>query len=169
MGKRGPQSESAEKLRAKGSWRADKVTAKSGDVGAKTVALVKIRPPTWMSKAVKKKFRQTIKVMEDGGRRFTAADIDVLAAYAQTFVSWRLAEMQLAILLENDETALWYETEKGSKDIHPMVKVAEKARNAMLRAAKEIGLTPLPETRFAVQQDEISPTAARFKKLRGAG
>jgi P27 family predicted phage terminase small subunit len=169
MGARGPKPKSEKQLNAAASWRANKkVKAKSGQAGAKITAAVKIRPPTWMDSAVKKKFRKLVKSMEATGRRFTAADTDVIAAYCQSFVSWRLAEMQLAILLENDPTAFWYATDKGGLGIHPMVQVAEKARNNMLRAAKEIGLSPLPESQVEAEQAVVTPTQDRFNRLKNA-
>ncbi len=166
MAKRGPKPKTKKQLNATDSWRANHVKTKTGAVGAIQIGAEKnIKAPTWMDKLVKKKFREIVKILAAQGRKFDKSDVDIIAGYAAAFVAWRKAELQLSVLLENDKTAYWYESDKGTLGIHPMVQVVEKAYNRFVRAAKDIGLSPLPETRVTEKPVVLNATQKRFQKM----
>jgi P27 family predicted phage terminase small subunit len=162
VGSRGPQKTSAAALKARGSWRADIKETASGPMISPSKQL---RAPKWLTKAGKKKFRELIKQFAAIGRHFHQADADMIAAYCESFIQWRMAELQLSVLLEADLSAYWYVTDKGGLGIHPMTQAVDKAYARMMRSAKEIGLLPLPKTQAKADEGKSNPTADRFKKM----
>lgn len=90
------------------------------------------------------------------------ADKAVVAAYCQAFGQWRLALEKLALMVQDgDATAgMLIKTSNGNVIQNPMLSVANKAREAMVRAAAELGLTPAARAQIStgggVGDDEIS-------------
>ncbi len=85
----------------------------------------------------------------------TEVDLAPLAAYCQAYGRWVDAEAQL----ENEGLTLT--TSKGNVIQNPLLGIANKARNDMVRFAAEFGMTPSARTRVKAEAAEPNNEPAR--------
>ena len=100
-------------------------------------------PPNWLSQAAKTEWRRVAKRLAEAGL-LTWGDRALLAAYCQAYARWKQAEQEL------EGKPLTFETDKGYVGKNPLLTVANEARDAMIRAAKEFGMTPVARSRLNV-------------------
>jgi len=81
----------------------------------------------------------------------TVVDIIPLAAYCDAYARWRTAVSALAEMAKRDPalSGLMIETRNGTPIQNPIVVIAAKAANDMVRYASEFGLTPSARARIA--------------------
>ena len=94
----------------------------------------------------------------------TMLDRAALAIYCQAYGRWVRAEQALeAMAVKEPATqALLLKTKSGNLIQNPLVGVANKAMEMMLKAAAEVGLTPSSRSRIAVGSDGPSPASEFF-------
>lgn len=95
-------------------------------------------------------------------------DSSMLAAYCQAYARWRTAEESIARMARNDPhtQGLIIKTGNGNAVQNPLVGVANRALQIMMRAAGEFGMTPSARARIAAAKSEIKdddPAEAFFK------
>lgn len=98
----------------------------------------------------------------------TALDVAVLAAYAQAYASWRLAEESLAEMAKRDPvtSGLLIKTSSGDAAQNPLVGIARRAASDMVRYASEFGLSPAARARIAAGVTyEPPPGGGKFDGL----
>lgn len=100
----------------------------------------------------------------------TPIDVNVLAAYCQAYKRWRTAEETLARMANNDPlmNGLIVKSGAGTAMQNPLVHIADKAANAMVRYASEFGLTPAARSRI-VSTDAQTQAVKKFDGLLAAG
>lgn len=76
----------------------------------------------------------------------TPADRAVLAAYCQNYSRWANAERQV------NEFGVMVLSPRGVPVVSPWVAVASSAQQAMLKAASDLGLTPVARSRVAASK-----------------
>ena len=84
-------------------------------------------------------------------RLLTVLDINVLAAYCQSYGRWRTAEEALAKMAEKDATTsgILIKGINGGLVQNPLLKAASQAVKSMVEYASEFGLSPLARGRIA--------------------
>ena len=81
----------------------------------------------------------------------TGLDMGALAAYCQAYGRWAQAERALA-KMQNQADGLIIKTVSGNMIQNPLVGVANKAMNDMVRFAAEFGMTPSARSRVSVSE-----------------
>jgi P27 family predicted phage terminase small subunit len=81
----------------------------------------------------------------------TLVDLQVFAAYCQSYATWRTALETLAAMAERDATTrgLLVKRQDGNAARNPLVQIAANAAADMVRYAGEFGLTPVARSRIA--------------------
>ena len=101
----------------------------------------------------------------------TAVDRGALAAYCQAYGRWAQAERALAVVAERDGVGagLVIKTKGGNMIQNPLVGVANRALELMLKAAVEFGMTPSSRTRVVAGGDPNEQTNpfAQYGRLAG--
>ena len=109
-----------------------------------------VKPPTAprdLSPDAKKKFRSVVKTMIEAGT-YKATDIDHIALYAETWLTWRTATDEIR------KTAGIHIAGNGRVTRSPYIPIAEKASVALRQMAKELGLTPASRGRIAKEKQK---------------
>jgi P27 family predicted phage terminase small subunit len=83
----------------------------------------------------------------------SAIDRAALSAYCQAYGRWMLAERAIARMAASDPVTngLMVKTKNGNIIQNPLVGVANKAMNDMVRIAAEFGMTPSARSRIDAQ------------------
>jgi P27 family predicted phage terminase small subunit len=91
-----------------------------------------------------------------------------LAAYCGAYGRWRIAEETLAGIAANDPvmSGLLVRSPDGNARINPLVRIAAKAAEDMVRFASEFGMTPAARSRIAAGVCGL-PDAGKFSGLLG--
>jgi P27 family predicted phage terminase small subunit len=116
------------------------------------------RPPKFLSKEAKKKFRAQARQLADR-RTVTAGDADLLAIYAQTWERWVAACEKV----RTEGTVCKYTRLDADGHSHQVEKVnvafpvIEKSERAMLAILTRLGLTPK-------DRDAVRPTSPASNK-----
>lgn len=81
----------------------------------------------------------------------TLVDTVSFAAYCEADSRWRTAEETIARLAAGDHTMVvcWLRRPMAPWGINPLVRIASRAANDMVRFATEFGLTPVARARIA--------------------
>ena len=98
-----------------------------------------LTPPPFLSRYAKKEWKRIVPLLKANGL-LTDVDVNTLAAYCQSYHRWIEAERAIRTY------GLTTETDKGNIIQRPEVGIANKAMEAMVRYAKEFGLTPSSRT-----------------------
>ena len=98
-----------------------------------------LTPPPFLSRYAKKEWKRIVPLLKANGL-LTDVDVNTLAAYCQSYHRWIEAEKAIRTY------GLTTETDKGNIIQRPEVGIANKAMEAMVRYAKEFGLTPSSRT-----------------------
>ena len=100
--------------------------------------------PKWLDRLAKIEWRRIIKALGDTGV-LTAADRATLAAYCQAYARWKQAEA----LVNAD--GLVIRQQYADRDLlvrNPATAILNESRQAVLRFAAELGLTPIARARI---------------------
>jgi P27 family predicted phage terminase small subunit len=99
----------------------------------------------------------------------TSVDLQVFAAYCQSYATWRTAIETLNGMAERDTTTgglLVKRISDGNAVRNPLLAIAANAASDMVRYASEFGLTPLARGRIASGGYE-PPGSGKFDGLLG--
>jgi P27 family predicted phage terminase small subunit len=100
--------------------------------------------PTWLDKEAKKEWRRMVKELEPLGM-LTLIDRSVLARYCDNFSKWMAAEKAL------QKMPMVKFNQKGFAEINPYFKVANKAKEMMMKDMIEMGMTPSSRSRVKAE------------------
>jgi P27 family predicted phage terminase small subunit len=78
----------------------------------------------------------------------TTLDVNVLAAYCQSYARWRAAEEELAKMVDTPTGGLLIRSADGPR-VNPLVRIARDAGAAMVAYASQFGLGPAARARVA--------------------
>ena len=94
-------------------------------------------------------------------RVLSKVDRAALAAYCQAYGRWMEAERALTAMKSNAFGGMLLKTGNGSVMVNPVLKVAERAMNDMVKIAAEFGMTPSARSRIeaAPKLQENDPLA----------
>jgi P27 family predicted phage terminase small subunit len=100
----------------------------------------------WMSEEAAAEWEEIVQVMSGVPGWLTAVNKTTLAGHCHWYAVWKEAESVLAKEGRVYEVVIGADPATGeigiSKKIHPMVKIAKEAWECMLKADKELGITP---------------------------
>ena len=112
-------------------------------------------PPEHLSKIAKEEWNLVAPALYNCGV-LSIIDRAALGAYCQAYGRWVMAETELA------KVEMVRETSKGTLVQSPLVGIANKAANDMVKFAAEFGMTPSSRTRLSV--DKKTPDASPASK-----
>lgn len=101
--------------------------------------------PTHLNKAGRAEWRRVARRLHNAGV-LTYVDRGVLAVYCQAYGRWAEAEVELR---QRGEVI---ETTNGNLVQSPWLQIANKAMEQMIRAARELGLTPASRSAIKVEK-----------------
>jgi P27 family predicted phage terminase small subunit len=106
-------------------------------------------PPDFLSPAAKDEWWRIVPELHALGL-LTVLDLKVLAAYCSTAAHWEAAERMLRDMAERDPVtgALLIKTAAGNAMYNPVIGIARKAAQDMVRIAAEFGFSPAARTRI---------------------
>ena len=117
-----------------------------------------INPPPFLSRYAKKEWKRIIPLLKKNGI-ISDVDVNTLAAYCQSYHRWIEAEKAVRTY------GLTTVTDKGNIIQRPEVGIANKAMEAMVKYAKEFGLTPSSRTNLHIKTpDEVDDPLVEFMK-----
>ncbi|GIN59233.1 hypothetical protein J8TS2_35520 [Lederbergia ruris] len=117
---------------------------------------MEIKPPTFLTAASKKKYKEVANMLMQDGNWKEGDDIALSALFAN-YQRWIQAET--AIKKNKD---LCFETESGYRQQIPEISIANNSMKAMLSYIKEFGLTPKERKKL---QDTMTDTSAIDEEL----
>ena len=132
-------------------------TQRSGMPGESAVPGALPRPPKFLSKEAKKKFRGLVKQLA-ARRAVTAGDCDLIALYCRTFSRW----LQACESIDNEGIIVEYERLDKDGVVHLVkrpnisLKIVETTERQMLSYLTKLGLTP--KDREHVRPTSLAPT-----------
>src|SRR5262245_15040438 len=100
--------------------------------------------PAWLSDVAKPKWGETATLLAGTGL-LTDLDHDALAAYCETWATWRKAVETV------EREGATYRTAAGLVKRHPAVAIAAQAGKDLLAWAERLGLTPAARQRMRVE------------------
>lgn len=105
-------------------------------------------PPSHLSPEAREEWARLAPVMV-AQRLLTAIDVGAFASYCQAYGRWVQAERAITKMRARDELtdALMIRTTGGNAIQNPLVGVANRAHELMLKTAIEFGMTPSARTR----------------------
>lgn len=155
MGKRGPRPTPTPILKARGSWRAKK---RAGETPAAPGAPT---APAWLEDEARETWERLVDELLPLGV-VTALDQTALAILCQAVLDYVGARK---IVREEGITLV---SVKGAIYQHPVVGIANRAWERVLRACKEFGLTPAARAGLKIEKPETKDDGkARFFKTVG--
>jgi P27 family predicted phage terminase small subunit len=122
-------------------------------------------PPAWLTPAARTEWDRVAPELSQIGV-ITALDAMPLAAYCEAFARWREAEDALATIAQNDPIGrgMIVRMPSGAPVQNPLLGIANAARRDMVRAAAEIGLTPVSRAGIKIDQpDEAHPLWQKYR------
>lgn len=84
-------------------------------------------------------------------RLLSALDVAALAAYCQAYAIWKQATEALNVMAKSDDTGmlgLVARGANGARIAHPLLKIANRAAQDMVRYASDFGMTPAARARI---------------------
>jgi P27 family predicted phage terminase small subunit len=124
-------------------------------------------PPSWLSPHARDEWLRVVPSLH-ALRLLTVLDTVPLAAYCESYATWRDAVEVLGRLAGQDDImhGLLIKTPDGPKP-NPLTKIASCAASDMLRAAAEFGLTPVARARISRGPGWQPPGDSKFDGLLG--
>jgi P27 family predicted phage terminase small subunit len=114
--------------------------------------------PPWLDKEAKKEWRRMVKELAETGI-ITIIDRSALARYCDNFSKWMEAEKQL------QKMPMVKFNKAGFSEINPYFRVANKAKEMMMKDLVELGMTPSSRSRVKVSEPPKEKSAKeRFFK-----
>jgi P27 family predicted phage terminase small subunit len=114
--------------------------------------------PAHLNQAARAEWKRVARRLHNAGV-LTYVDRGVLAVYCQAYGRWAEAEVELRSRGEVIETT------NGNMVQSPWLQIANKAMEQMLRAAKELGLTPAARSAIKVEQPAESLADILFAEV----
>jgi P27 family predicted phage terminase small subunit len=107
-------------------------------------------PPSFLLPAAKDEWHRVAGELHALGL-LTVLDVNLLAAYCESFGRWQQAETMLAEMADRnpDTGALTVKTAAGNRMFNPLLQIARNAAADMLKFASEFGLSPVARTRIS--------------------
>lgn len=105
--------------------------------------------PGHLTKAARDEWRRVARRLHNAGV-LTYVDRGILAAYCQAYGRWVEAEMEI------EKRGAVMETPSGYMQQSPWVSMANKSMEQMIRAARELGLTPASRSAIKVEKPQES-------------
>lgn len=105
--------------------------------------------PGHLTKAARDEWRRVARRLHSAGV-LTYVDRGILAAYCQAYGRWVEAEVEI------EKRGAVMETPSGYMQQSPWVSMANKSMEQMIRAARELGLTPASRSSIKVEKPELS-------------
>ena len=151
MGKRGPKKTPTKTLRLRGSWLAD-TRGNEPEPKAEQPDM-----PKWLKTEAKREWKRIVPLLLAQGL-LTKLDRTVLAIYCQTYAEYLEAEK----LLQRKKVLI--KTANGNLVQNPAIAVRNRARDMLLKAAAEIGMTPSGRSSISLPQEpsETDKSAKKF-------
>jgi len=129
------------------------------------VALSEPTPPAFLCDDAKVEWGRVCSALYAAGL-MTELDRAALAAYAAAYGRWAQAERAINTMAGKDgiNAALLIKTKEGNAIQNPLVGIANKARNDVVRFAAEFGMTPSARSRVSAtpEENEKENKAARY-------
>jgi P27 family predicted phage terminase small subunit len=121
----------------------------------KPVAIAKPRAPVALGVDAKKEWTRVTKQLADLGM-VTAIDTSALAAYCIAFERFKNANAALEDVKKKDPIfkGLMVKTKQGNWIQNPLVGVARRAADDMIRYGSEFGMTPSSRSRLSIAPTE---------------
>jgi P27 family predicted phage terminase small subunit len=115
--------------------------------------------PSFLDKEAKKEWRRMIHELKDTGI-LTSIDGAILARYADNYSKWKTAEQQL------QKMPMVRFNPTGFAEINPYFRIANKAKEMMIKDLVEMGMTPSARSRVKVsgQKPKEEKSSERFFK-----
>lgn len=112
-------------------------------------------PPQFLCDDAKVEWGRVVGTLFAAGL-MTEMDRAALAAYCQAYGRWAQAERALARMADKDELnrALMVKTTNGNAIQNPLVGIANKAKDDVVRHAIEFGMTPSARARVTANPDD---------------
>lgn len=152
MGKRGPAPKPTALKVLQGTYRPDRAAHNepAPDPTAPNC-------PTWLHGEAKREWRRVVPELEPLGLA-TGIDRAVLAAYCQAYAEWWEMERDIA---ENGRVQV---VGNGYEQVRPSVSIRDRARDAVHKLSRELGLTPSARSRISVPEQK-KETANPFHQI----
>lgn len=133
-----------------GLTRAEIAARKKAEARAQAPA-DKVRPPSWLSAPAKREFKRAAALLVKLGL-VTNLDVDLLALYANTLVSYRDVTKQI----EEQGRFVEHTNKFGAtnKVSHPGVTQQKQLGDQLRMLAGELGLTPSGRAKLAIPREE---------------
>lgn len=116
--------------------------------------------PGHLTKAARDEWRRVARRLHNAGV-LTYVDRGILAAYCQAYGRWVEAEVEI------ERRGAVMETPSGYMQQSPWVSMANKSMEQMIRAARELGLTPASRSAIKVEKPEPDLAAILFGEMEG--
>lgn len=157
MGMRGPKPTPSAIKQARGTYRADRASAKEPVAAGKPVC------PQWLGDDAKREFRRVMKILSEMGVT-GRVDANALTRYAVLWVRWRAAEQMIAktgetLPLRDENGKIRYLQQS------PYVAIARSLSEQLGRLEDSFGMNPSSRSRLNVSTLAVNPsenTKARF-------
>lgn len=114
--------------------------------------------PRWLNKAARGEWQRVARRLHNAGV-LTYVDRGVLAVYCQAY--GRLVEAETELRLRGDVI----ETTNGNLVQSPYLQIANRAMDQMVRAAKELGMTPASRSSIKIDKPELSLADILFAEV----
>lgn len=107
-------------------------------------------PPPSLDASALKEWERLAPEMERNGL-LTSGDVAGFAAYCQSYSRWVKAETKLAEMMDKSEDTLFggmiFKTNKNNLSQNPLIRIADRAMENMVRICAEFGMTPSSRSR----------------------
>lgn len=104
--------------------------------------------PTWMPRPGRKLWRDTVQYLHADLGVLTALDTAALSGFCASYGRWVQAEQEIS------EHGILVEGYRGSRVKNPAAQIARDNREAMLKFARELGLTPKAREALTLPLDD---------------
>src|SRR4051794_2197703 len=119
---------------ARGTYRPDRARGNEPKAAGRPTC------PSWMSNDAKKEFRRVVKLLSDMGL-VGAADANLIARYATTWVRWRQA---IQLLTQSGEVVVYRDADGKAKAVQPSAfhAIVRSLSEELSRAEMQLGMNP---------------------------
>ena len=111
---------------------------------------IEVEPPEHLDNAAKAEWHRIYRDMAGQGM-ITTVDRAAISAYCVSYSRWVKAETKLALMMEKSDDNLFggmiFKTNKNNLSQNPLIRIADRAMENMVRICAEFGMTPSSRTR----------------------
>lgn len=148
MGKRGPAPKPTAVKKIAGNPGKRKINKKEPKPAERNITA-----PDWMSPHAQQEWIRIYAELRACGL-VSVADRGALTAYCVAWGRWVMAEEEIEKCKNDPARGFVVMGSKGGLIMNPLIRVADKAQENMLRAAKEFGMTPSSRTGLSIERNE---------------